>query len=118
MFEILFYRDRSGHEPLIEYLVELRNHGDKSSRIKLNKINDYIQALSLYGTRLGEKYVKHVCGEIWELRPLRDRIFFAHIGNNQIILLHRFMKKTRKTPTKEIEKARRELMDFKERGLS
>ncbi len=31
-----------------------------------------------HGTAAGEPYVKHLDGEIWELRPLRDRILFWH----------------------------------------
>jgi phage-related protein len=34
------------------------------------------------------------------------------------VLLHTFVKKTQKTPAREIEKAKRELEDLKERGLS
>jgi len=33
------------------------------------------------------------------------------------VLLHHFMKQTQKTPTREIEQAKRELADLKERGL-
>jgi len=29
------------------------------------------------GTMIGEPFIKHLEGEIWELRPLRDRILFA-----------------------------------------
>ena len=92
-----------------------KNKG-KDSRIKLNKINDYIQALSVYGTeQLTENYVKHLDGDIWELRPLRDRILFAGVVNGRYVLLHQFVKKTQKTPPREIEQAKRELADFKER---
>ena len=63
-----------------EYMQELGKNKGKDSRIKLNKINDYIQALSVYGTeQLTENYVKHLDGDIWELRPLRDRILFAGV---------------------------------------
>ena len=62
----------------MEYLNELSKRNDKDSRIKLNKIRDYVKALSVYGTFLSEKYVKHIEGDIWELRPLRDRIFLLH----------------------------------------
>lgn len=33
------------------------------------------------------------------------------------VLLHRFMKKTQKTPAREIEQAKRELADLIERGV-
>lgn len=54
MYEIHFYRDKSGKQPVVDYMVGLKKKKDKDSRIKLNKINDYIQALSVYGTVIGE----------------------------------------------------------------
>ena len=50
MHEILFYRDNKGRQPVLDYLQELSRNKSKDSRIKLNKISDYIQALSVYGT--------------------------------------------------------------------
>lgn len=61
-------------------------------------------------------YVEHLDGEIWELRPLRNRILFAGWTDGGFVLLHHFLKKTRKTPKREIEQAKRELADFKERS--
>ena len=95
---------------------ELGRKRDKDSRIKLNKINDYIQMLSNYGTQAGEPYIKHLDGDIWELRPLRDRILFVDWVNGSYVLLHQFMKKTQKTPAREIEPAKRELADLIERS--
>ena len=46
MYSIFFFRDKSGKEPVLEYLKELELKSDKNSRIKLNKIQDYIQLLS------------------------------------------------------------------------
>lgn len=77
MHKIHFYKDKNGNEPVLDYLKKLTEKKDKDSRIKANKINDYIEILSRYGTQAGEPYIKHLDGEIWELRPLRDRIFFV-----------------------------------------
>lgn len=117
LHKIHFYRDRNGKEPVLEYLRELSRKTDKNSRIKANKINDYIEILSQYGTQAGEPYIKHLDGEIWELRPLRDRILFVAWHNGSYVLLHSFMKKTQKTPAREIIQAKRELADLIERGV-
>ena len=117
MYKIYFYKDKNGEEPVLDYLKELAAKKDKDSRIKANKINDYIEALSQYGTQAGEPYIKHLDGEIWELRPLRDRILFVGWYNGSYVLLHQFMKKTQKTPAREIEKAKRELADLIERSV-
>lgn len=117
MHKINFYKDKNGTEPVLEYLRELASKKDKDSRIKANKINDYIEILSQYGTQAGEPYIKHLDGDIWELRPLRDRIFFVGWANGSYVLLHQFIKKTQKTPAREIDKAKRELADLIERGV-
>ncbi len=117
MHKIFFYRDRSGNEPVFEYLKELTLKTDKNSRINANKINDYIEILRVYGTQAGEPYIKHLDGEIWELRPLRNRILFVAWTGDGYVLLHHFIKKTQKTPVREIEKAKRELADLIERGV-
>ena len=108
LYKIIFYKDSKGREPVYEYIKELEGRKDKDSKIKSRKINDYIQALGEYGTGIREPYIKHIEGEIWELRPLRDRIFFACRGDDSFVLLHYFVKKTQKTPRNEIEKAKRE----------
>lgn len=117
LHKVYFYKDKNGHEPVLEYMLKLSAKKDKDSRIKLNKINDYIETLRNYGTQAGEPYIKHLDGEIWELRPLRDRILFVCWVNGSYVLLHQFMKKTQKTPAREIEKAKRELADLIERGI-
>ncbi len=118
MFEnIIIYEDKKGNSEIIEYLEELRNKKEnKDARIKLEKITAYIDKLSTEGLKLKQPYIKHLDKEIWELRPLRDRIMFASWYNNKFILLSVFMKQTEKTPKREIEKAKRLLEDYKMRS--
>ena len=73
----------------------------------------YVTLLSKNGLNLGEPYIKKLTKEIWEIRPIRDRILFVNLYNNTIILLSVFMKKSNKTPIKEIEKAERLLEEYK-----
>jgi phage-related protein len=116
MYEIYFYEDKDGSSPVYEYLQALSRRNDKNSRINHNKINDYIEALSLHGKAAGEPYIKHIDGDIWEVRPIRNRIFFASWSDNGFILLHHFVKKTQKTPQREIDQAKRNLKDMQERS--
>ncbi len=115
LHQIIFYVDRQGKSSLLDYIAELENSKSKDSRIKLTKIREYVKALSENGTYLPEKYAKHLDGEIWELRPIDDRILFAGWVDGAFVLLHSFVKKSQKTPKREIEQAKRELADFKER---
>jgi phage-related protein len=117
MFEIYFYEDEDGNSPVLNYIRELSQKTDKNSRINHNKINDYIQVLSEHGKAAGMPYIKHIDGDIWEIRPIRGRIFFAGWTKNGFILLHFFQfKKTGKTPKREIEQAKRNLKDMQERS--
>ena len=115
MYEIEIYEDKNGHSEVYEFINELNKSNSKDNRIKLKKINMYIELLSKHGLALTEPYIKKLDKEIWELRPLRDRILFASWCNNKFILLSVFMKKTQKTPKREIEKAKRLLEDYKKR---
>ena len=117
MYEINFYRDKQGNEPAREVIEKLHNSKNRMEQKRASKINDYLQILSMEGKGAGEPYIKHIQGELWELRPARDRIFFVAYVEESFVLLHHFVKKTQKTPQREIEKALKEIADLKERGL-
>ncbi|MCI8487038.1 MAG: type II toxin-antitoxin system RelE/ParE family toxin [Clostridia bacterium] len=116
MYDIEFYQDKDGKSEVYEYIKELKKNNSKENKQKVKKIDLYIDLLSEYGFSLTESYIKKLEGEIWELRPLRDRILFASWCNNKFILLSVFMKQTQKTPQREIEKAKRLLEDYKKRS--
>lgn len=117
MYEVIFYKDSKGNEPIREYLTSLKTKAStsKQDRVKFIKITTYIRSLQEYGTRIGNPTVKHIDGDIWELRPLSDRIFFFYWQDDTFVLLHYFHKKSQKTPRKEIDKAINNMNDFKER---
>lgn len=117
MYEVYFYQDSNGKQPVKEYLdrLEKKSLKSKDARIKYNKIDQHIEILRQHGLAAGEPFMKHLDGDIWELRPLRDRILFFFWDGNSFILLSHFMKSTQKTPRREIDKAKRLMSDFKER---
>jgi len=118
MFEIEIYETASGRSEIAEWLEELnaKARTSKVSRTRLKKIAEYLELLKAYGTQIGEPAVKHLTNSnLWELRPMRDRILFAYWRDNKFILLSHFEKKTQKTPPREIKKAERILADFLER---
>lgn len=116
MFKIVFYKDSRGREPVREAILDIANSGGKNARVNALKIAEYLKILEHAGTRAGAPYVKHLSGEIWELRPLRNRILFFAFTGTEFVLLHHFIKKTQKTPANEIEQAKRNMNDFKERN--
>lgn len=118
MYNIIFYQDKSGNSEILNYLDDLAQKAEtsKTDRINHTKILTYLNVLAQYGTRAGQPVVKHIEGNIWELRPLKNRIFFFYWKDNAFVLLHHFIKKTQKTPAKELEQARNKLKDFLERS--
>lgn len=116
MYDVEIYETENGKSEVKEYIKELQKKNNKDKKIKFQKIIAYIRMLKEQGLSLGEPYIKHLDEEIWELRPLRNRILFASCMDNKFVLLTIFMKQTQKTPKKEIEKARRYLEDYIKRS--
>ncbi|MDE6602461.1 MAG: type II toxin-antitoxin system RelE/ParE family toxin [Lachnospiraceae bacterium] len=118
MYEIEFYEDRNGKSEIADFIKELnrKSFTNKESRINFNKVVAYLDLLEEFGTRVGEPVTKHLEGEIWELRPLRNRLLYAYYRDNKFIILHHFIKKTQKTPKRELEQAKKNLADYLERN--
>ena len=76
-----------------------------------------------HGSELREPYVKPLRGKnyqgLYELRIKfandTARIFYFTYYGNQYVLLHGFIKKTMKTPQRELERAKRYMMDYRRR---
>jgi len=116
LFVVIFYKTEKGVEPAREFVDGIRNAGGKNSKINFSKINDYIKILEHKGLSAKLPYIKHIIGDIWELRPLRNRIFFGAWINDYFVLLHGFHKNSQKTPKREIKRAISEFEDFKRRN--
>ena len=118
MYEIEFYEDKNGKSETADYIKELNNKAatSKECRINFNKIVAFMDMLEELGTRVGEPVTKHLNGEIWELRPLKNRFLYEYYKDKRFIILHHFIKKTQKTPKHEIEQAKRNLKDYLERN--
>ncbi|ERL04315.1 type II toxin-antitoxin system RelE/ParE family toxin [Mitsuokella sp. oral taxon 131] len=111
-FEIAFYETISGNRPAEAFLLGL----DAKMRAKLVRT---IQLLSVNGNQLREPYSKELTDKIFELRAKVgsdiSRVLYFFVVGRRIILTHGFIKKTRKTPTNEIERAKRYRQDYMER---
>ncbi|MCA6079317.1 MAG: type II toxin-antitoxin system RelE/ParE family toxin [Endomicrobium sp.] len=107
MHEIIFYKDKNGREFLKDYIYDLFKRGETSKIDKINaeKIIVYVKVLEKYGTRAKAPIVKHIDGKLWELRPLKNRIFFFYWQKNIYVLLHHFIKKMKKNTAKRHRKS-------------
>jgi len=102
-YKVKFYKNsKSGFELVLEYI----NNLDVKNKAKVIKYIDFLAKNDGY---LDEPYSKHIRDKIRELRVdfsrNRHRIFYFAFVNKTIILLHAFLKKTAKTPEKEILRA-------------
>jgi phage-related protein len=79
------------------------------------KVYKYIEFLRVSNGVLDEPYSRHIKDKIRELRVdfsnKKHRIFYFTFINKNIILLHAFLKKTPKTPPKEIKIAEENYID-------
>ena len=117
MYEVIFYEDVRGYNPVGEFIEELDRQAatNKSAKIQLKQILFVLDLFEKVGTRAGQDYVEHIRGKLWQLRPGSNRLLFFRWKRNTFVLLHQFRKKTGKTPICEIEKAQRELNDWTSR---
>ncbi len=113
-YKIIFYEDKNGNSEIWNFLEKLRvkSTKNKNARIQYNQALLYIELLQHNGTFLPCNITKHIGENIWELRPGNNRIFYFYSDNNTFVLLHSFRKKTKKTPKREITKAKLERDDY------
>ena len=60
--------------------------------------------------------LKHIDGNLWEPRPLANRIFFFYWKDDKFVLVHHYIKKSQKAPKKELDIARKKIKDYLERN--
>ena len=107
----LFFKTDAGNEPVRDWLKELPR-GDQ----KL--IGADILAVQ-WRWPVGKPLVDSLGGGLWEVRStLGDRIarVFFIVVNEEIILLHGIIKKSRTAPKKELELARSRQSEYKKKN--
>lgn len=112
MFDVEYFKNEKGECPLLEYFQMLVNTGRVKDlaiiQAKINLLKDYGYELP----RISTNHAKHIEGKLYELRPGDNRILYFYYDQGTYVLLHAFMKKTNKTPSHEIEKAKREIKEY------
>lgn len=91
---------------------------DDAAKAEVDALPDDIRArferivgliLSMGLERMREPYVKHLEGKLWEMRMKgKDgiaRSFYVAASGKRVVVLRTFVKKTQKTPRREIERA-------------
>ncbi|MEI8288611.1 MAG: type II toxin-antitoxin system RelE/ParE family toxin [Verrucomicrobiota bacterium] len=100
--KVVFFKTDTGNEPVREWLKEL-------SRDDCKVIGTDILTVQ-YAWPVGKPLVDHLGDGLWEVRSRLDnrlaRTLFAMV-DQEIVLLHGFIKKQQKTPVDELELAKK-----------
>ena len=108
---VVFFRASSGTEPVRRWLKSLPASHKKA-------IGEDIKTVQ-FGWPLGMPLVEKLQPYLWEVRTkVLDGIArdLFTVDGHTMILLHGFIKKTRKIPLKEINTARSRLRQYQEAG--
>lgn len=105
---VLFYMTEAGNEPVREWLVSLTK---KEKKI----IGEDIKTVQ-FGWPSGMPLVEKLEAGLWEVRTkLKNkisRVIFT-MTDEYIVLLHGFIKKTRKIPKQDLDTARSRMKELK-----
>ncbi len=75
-----------------------------------------LEMIEEFGPALGKPHTAPMGDGLFEIRAKGKegigRAFFCTVKGKEIIILHSFVKKTQRTPKKELEKARRRLKEL------
>ena len=100
--KVVFFKTKAGNEPVREWLQSLPREECKTVGVDILKVQ--------FAWPIGKPLVDNLSDGLWEIRSrLGNRIsrkLFA-VVDEEIVLLHGFIKKTQKTPMDELELARK-----------
>lgn len=78
----------------------------------------YSDRIEIFGPDLGMPHTRAMGDGLFEMRLKAAegiaRIFYCTIVGKKIVILHQFIKKTDKTPTKELSTAKRRMKEIKD----
>ena len=108
-FEIVLYQKQDGTQPVSEFIDSLN--------VKMQaKVLRSIGLLKQNAYELREPYTKTIQDGILELRIQQGndiaRILYFFVVGRKIVLTNGFIKKTQKTPQREIELAKKYKQDY------
>ncbi len=96
---IIYYINLKGENPVREFT-------DSLEKLQKAKIFRILQTIEIYGLSGVVRHVKKIRGTpLWEIRVIGKnniRILYAVATNSLVLLLHGFVKKSQKTPIKEL----------------
>ena len=111
-YSVEYYEKEDGTYPAEEFILSQ----DKKMQAKLFMALEFLEEK---GPLLREPYSKSLGDSIFEVRAKQgsdiSRVLYFFVVGKRIILTNGFVKKTQKTPTNEIERAKRYRKDYQTR---
>ena len=108
-WNITYYKTNSGKVPVIDYIVN-----QKPVRIK--KIKNALRLLREFGIEESQLDARKLKGKkykgLHELKIDSSRIIYFLFTGRKFVLVHGFIKKSKKTPIRELEVARKRMKDY------
>ena len=103
-----FYRSATGREPVLEWLRSLDREDRRAIGLDLMRLQ--------FGWPIGMPLVRSLKDGLWEERSSLPRQKIARLilcfHKKTLIMLHGFIKKTRKTPAEKLEVAKRRMKEI------
>lgn len=91
------------HAKAREFILTL----DKLRKARVDRIYYLFEE---YGRFLPNKYLKKLSGDVWELRP-GDARLFLYIKGDTGIIVHGILKKSQKTPKRDLDLAMKRIRE-------
>lgn len=109
---LIFYSDNLGNDPIREFLDHLSKPAREKTIRAINPLIEFGIGSHILNTK------KLIGTPMWEVRVLgKDsiRVVYAVVVADRILILHGFIKKSQKTPAREISLALIRFNDWKSR---
>ena len=111
-FSVEYYEKKDGTRPAEDCILSQ----DIKMRARIFMILEFLEEM---GPQLREPYSKSLGDGIFEIRAKQgsdiSRVLYFFMVGRRIILTNGFVKKTDKTPPREIDKAKRYRADYQQR---
>ncbi|MDO4584032.1 MAG: type II toxin-antitoxin system RelE/ParE family toxin [Planctomycetia bacterium] len=113
-YEIIYFEKSNGRKPVWDFLDDL---GKKNQRLRASVLRD-MALLRQFGRSLKFPDVRSMGDGLYELRSQAGsdiaRVFYFFFDGRKIVVTNGFVKKTPKTPTRELTKAIRYKKEYEE----
>ena len=106
-WSISYWRNPYGKSPVERYIDAIASREERAELLSL------LKGVQENGTDAIGVGFRQIEGKLWEIkiriRGNQHRIFYVVLKGNEMLLLHAYLKKTQKAPTKEIKVAKQRM---------